>query len=139
MGNLVAAAMLAETRADMAMLDRTAVRAGIEAGEMTLADLYRVHPWRNRVVILRLTGAEIDEILSEHDLLTAGCRFSRTEEGIESLYIGGKPVESDREYRVAAGEFFTRLIEVPQAGLPEATGLRVNTALERYLRRAGMR
>ncbi len=136
MGNLVAEAMLAETRSEIAMLDRSAVRAGIVAGEVLLADVYRIHPWRNRVVSLRLTGAEIEAILSQHDILAAGCRFRRTNEGIEDLEVAGEPVDPERLYLVAAGEFFVRRLEEPKAGRPEPTGLRVNSALERYLRRA---
>ena len=138
MGDLVVQALRSETRADVALLDRRTVRRGIEVGEVTASDIYGIHPWRNKVLSLVLTGSEIRQILAEHDILTDGCRFRRTEQGIEALEIGGAPVDSTRSYIVVTGESLVR--NIPSLGeIPfDETGYRVNTGLHKYLRRVSV-
>jgi len=135
MGNLVVEALRSETDADVALLDRSAVQSGIEPGDITVADVFRIHPWRNRVLKLTLTGAQLQQILTKHDIFTAGCSFQKVEGGIKDLNIGNSPADSKKPYEVVAGEYLVGLVpdlrEIPF----NETGYRVDTILQNYLRR----
>jgi len=134
LGRLVVEALRHETRADVVLLDRGAVRGDLKPGKVTVADLYRIHPWRNRVLRFALTGAQIRQVLAERDVLTAGCHFRRTGKDIDGLEIGGAPVDSTRTYAVVAGEFLVGYSSLRNFPFDE-TGHRVNTILYHYLKR----
>jgi 2',3'-cyclic-nucleotide 2'-phosphodiesterase (5'-nucleotidase family) len=135
MGNLVVEALRSETNADVALLDRSAVQSGIGPGDITVADVFRIHPWRNRVLKLTLTGAQLQQILTKHDIFTVGCSFQKVEGEIKNLNIGKSPADSKKPYEVVAGEYLVGLVpdlrEIPF----DETGYRVDTILQNYLRR----
>ena len=134
MGNLVAEALRAEAEAEVALLDRSAVRGGVQVGTQSLADVLKIHPWRNRVLKLSLTGAQIRQALTDRDLLAAGCRFRKVEQGITDLEIAGAPADSTRSYAVAMGEFVLAITPSLREAPFEETGHRIDTMLEAYLR-----
>jgi 2',3'-cyclic-nucleotide 2'-phosphodiesterase (5'-nucleotidase family) len=138
LGNLVVEALRSEVRTEVALLDRGAVSGDIEAGEVTVEDIFRLHSWRNRVLGLTLTGSQIRQALTERDLLAAGCRFQRTKKGIESLEINGASVDSAQVYTVAIGEFLIWAVPSLRKIPFDETGYRVNTALYKYLRRVSV-
>lgn len=138
MGEMAAEALRAQTGAEVALLDRGSVGGGLEAGEVTLVDILRIHPWRGRVLRLSLNGARLRTALEEDDLLAAGCTFRRTEQGLEDLRVAGAPVEVERTYTVAVGEYATAV--APSLGaVPAAdTGERIDTVLREYLAQAAL-
>ena len=85
-----------------------------------------------------MTGSQIRQILAEHDILTDGCRFRRTEQGIDALEIGGAPMDSTRSYIVVTGESLVGKIPALRESPFDETGYRVNTALHRYLRQVSV-
>ena len=135
MGNLVVEALQSETSADIALLDRSAVRGGIQPGDVTIADVVRIHPWRNRVLKLKLTGAQLQQILAKHDILVAGCSFQKLEGEIKNLNIGKSPVDSNKPYEVVLGEFLIALVPILAEISFEETGHQVDTILQSYFRR----
>lgn len=133
LGRLVTEAVRAETGAEVVLLDRGAVRGDLKPGRVTVADVCGIHPWRNRVFRLSLTGAQIRKVLEERDVLTAGCRFQREGKAVGALEVSGAPVDTTRSYAVAAGEFLvghSSLRDLPR----DETGHRVDTILCRYFR-----
>jgi 5'-nucleotidase / UDP-sugar diphosphatase len=133
MGALATEALRTTASAELALLDRGALRSDLGAGQVTVADILRVHPWRNRVLRMVLTSGQIRATLTEGDLLTAGCSFHRGAEMIEGLRVGDQPAVAGRTYAVAIGEY--AMWHAPSLrGLPYAdTGERVDTALAAYL------
>jgi len=134
MGNLVVEILRSKTDADVALLDRGAVQGGIEPGDVTIADILRIHPWRNRVLKLTLTGAQLQQILTKHDILTAGCSFKKVEGEIKELNIGESPVDLKKPYKVVVGEYVIGLVPSLHEILFDETGYRVDTVLQDYLR-----
>jgi 2',3'-cyclic-nucleotide 2'-phosphodiesterase (5'-nucleotidase family) len=135
LGNRVAEVMREELRAEVALLDRGAVRDSLEAGGVSLAAVCGVHPWRNRVLLLSLTGAQLRQVLAGSEVLSAGCRFRRTPQGVEDLQIGSAPVDSARAYLVAAGEYLVWRTPALR-GLPaDDTGRRLDALLYRHWKR----
>jgi 2',3'-cyclic-nucleotide 2'-phosphodiesterase (5'-nucleotidase family) len=105
MGEFVAEAVRAGVGADVAFLDRGAVKAGIAPGKGTWWDIYRIHPWRNQVLIATCTGGQVQEALSKQDLLFAGCSFQKAGAEIADLKIGGRPADANRSYTVAINDY----------------------------------
>jgi 5'-nucleotidase len=57
MGRLIADAQRAATGTQIAIMNTGGVRAPIAAGPVTWGDLYRVQPFGNKLMVLKLTGA----------------------------------------------------------------------------------
>jgi 2',3'-cyclic-nucleotide 2'-phosphodiesterase (5'-nucleotidase family) len=134
MGDLVAEAMRKQSRADIALLDRGAVLDTLGTGPVTLADVCRIHPWRNKVLLMDLRGSEIRDVLRRSGVLTAGCTFTRSQGAIDSLMVGVGPVDPMRTYQAAVGEFLAWNTPALRAKWAKDSGLRVDSALEAYLK-----
>ena len=91
--------------ADVAFLDRGAVKAGIAPGKGTWWDIYRIHPWRNQVLLATCTGRQVQEALSKLDLLFAGCSCLKIGPAVADLKIGGLPADPNRSYTVAINDY----------------------------------
>ncbi len=134
MGAFAAEAVREQTGADVALLDRGAVCAGLPAGKVTLTDICKVHPWRNHVLLLTCTGAQLADWIAVLDPLVAGCEYRRVILGIKGLRIGDDPAVADRVYRVAVGDYLRATTPLLRDVPADDTGVRVDSALEAHLR-----
>ncbi|MYF73758.1 MAG: hypothetical protein F4175_10400, partial [Gemmatimonadetes bacterium] len=137
LGDLVGEAVLHQTRADVAILERNGDTYGVSIGDIFLNDIYRLRQYRPPVMLTRLSRDQIQAVLEARMYLTAGCSFERGDKTIVNLKIGAKP-DSAGTYLVAmerqvAFRHFLR-DTASDSVVFDFTGQRVDTALERYLR-----
>ncbi len=150
MGNLVADAMLAGGAADMAVSNYGGVRAEIKSGDITARDVFKVMPFDNRIVVMKVSGAFIKELLEDrvaggsNGMLVAGARVvvdkNRPDrERVTLLEIGGKPYEPDRWYNLAVSDYlaegnsgFGRLTQIGAENVA-MTGLAIRDAIIKYV------
>ncbi len=65
LGNLVADAQRESVHADIAFMNPGGLRADLRAGPVTRGDIMTIHPFGNRVLALRMTGAQVLAVLEE--------------------------------------------------------------------------
>jgi len=65
LGDLVADAMRAETKADLAFTNSGGLRADLAEGTITKGSVYEIIPFDNTLVVIRLTGAEVRGLLED--------------------------------------------------------------------------
>jgi 2',3'-cyclic-nucleotide 2'-phosphodiesterase/3'-nucleotidase len=65
LGDLVADAMKAETKADLAFTNSGGLRADLAEGPITKGSVYEVIPFDNTLVIVKLTGAQVRGMLED--------------------------------------------------------------------------
>jgi 5'-nucleotidase len=157
LGDIIADAQLAATSADgngaavIAFTNPGGVRADIpkkEDGAVTYADVFASQPFRNQLVTLTLTGAQIRNMLEQQWLDPKGPRILQLSKGFNYVWDGAKPygerVIADRmslngrridpamDYRVTVNNFlavggdgFTVLKEgtAPQFGIYDVDAL----------------
>ena len=63
LGDLCADAYLDQTGADVAIVNGGGIRASIKAGNITLNDILKVHPYGNQIYVLEVTGQQILDAL----------------------------------------------------------------------------
>ena len=63
LGDLCADAYLDQTGADVAIVNGGGIRASIKAGDITLNDILKVHPYGNQIYVLEVTGQQILDAL----------------------------------------------------------------------------
>jgi 5'-nucleotidase len=130
LGNIVADAQLAATRAAgnggavIAFTNPGGIRSGIEKrgdGAVTYADVFASQPFRNQLVTLTLTGAQIKELLEQQwrdpnrpRILQVSNGFSYAWDGAkpsgghviaERMSLDGERIDPARSYRVTVNNY----------------------------------
>jgi len=114
LGNLVGRAMMARTRADLAVVNAGGVRDSLPAGRLTYKDLLKVHPFGNTIATVELSGTELLDYLSVVVRMTPGSGAFPQFAGIKLLIesgnvsraeIQGAVVDPARSYRMAINNF----------------------------------
>jgi 5'-nucleotidase / UDP-sugar diphosphatase len=120
LGNLVADVMREDAKADAALTNAGGLRADILKGPIRMKDLFSVLPFPNHLVVLRVTGRELKEIL-EHglsDLSGTGGQFPQVSgmrltykftapsgQRITAVWIQEKPLDPETWYTLATNDF----------------------------------
>ena len=123
LGNLIADAMREAVGTDFALMNAGGIRAELREGELTYSDMFEVSPFDNYPTIVKLTGAEIAELLN---LTSTGERGIMQVSGLRYTYDAaidkekpfpqrrrlvsvtlpnGQPLDPAREYTVAMPDF----------------------------------
>lgn len=118
LGNFVTDIMRQFTGADISLLNSGSLRASIDKGPITLEDVFKTMPYTNEIVLVELTGREIQYALTrsvqgnreDEDggfLQVSGIRFTIRGHGVEGvrLHRENTPIDPDRTYRVAITDF----------------------------------
>ena len=138
LGDLVAKAVHNQTRADLAILYGNSGFPGLKAGDIRLADVSQIRLYHGPVATARLTGVQIEALLSERFFITSGCQFDKVENHVTNLMINGKPADPAATYLVATEKLVVFRSAVFDSLKVDLTGQRVDTALEGYLRRVSV-
>ncbi len=120
LGDLVSDVMRSVSGADVTLINGGGIRTSIKKGIIRVRDVYSAFPFDSYIVAVRLTGKEIKDAL-EHGVSgveeeegrfpqVSGLSFkysrsSRRGSRVKSVLIGGKPIDSGREYIVATNDF----------------------------------
>jgi 5'-nucleotidase / UDP-sugar diphosphatase len=120
LGNLIADAMLEETKADIAITNGGGIRASIEPGPITKGQVITVLPFGNYIQTKQVMGADIRQALelgvsAYPESLggfpqVAGIRFTfdpslPAKQRITSVTVGDQPIEEGRMYLLATNDF----------------------------------
>jgi 5'-nucleotidase len=123
LGNLIADALREAIGADFALMNAGGIRAELREGDLTYSDLFEVSPFDNYPTVVKLTGAEIAELLN---LTSTGERGIMQVSGLHYTYDAaidkdkpfpqrrrlvsvtlpnGQPLDPQREYSVVMPDF----------------------------------
>ncbi len=111
LGNWLCDLMRERAGAEIALHNRTGIRADLSKGTLRLRDLYQVSPFHNTLVTMKLTGREIVETLKRaqgppvHWLEVSGIEFNLA---LTDVNVAGNPIEPDRTYRVVTNSFLAK-------------------------------
>jgi 2',3'-cyclic-nucleotide 2'-phosphodiesterase (5'-nucleotidase family) len=117
-GDFVADAIRLASQADIALLNSGAIRASLDAGEISLEDLFRAFPFDNEIVLVDLTGREVAAMLErsvsggpgDDDggfLQVSGIRFDIQGKSVKQVTLDRERqlLDPDAAYRVAVTDF----------------------------------
>ena len=135
--NLALKAIGQEFPSSVIVLDRGAIRARIAKGNVTLANISRIHPWRNQILTATITGSQLRQALAEPNLLWSGVNFQRHSTQISDLQIDGSEVSDDQEIQLVLGEYVLSKCKALSNIKYQGTSQRLDALLEAYLRRLG--
>jgi 2',3'-cyclic-nucleotide 2'-phosphodiesterase (5'-nucleotidase family) len=115
LSNFTADAMLQTAEAvwgniDFSIMNMGGLRSTLNRGTITLGNLYEIYPFENRMVLLELPGKAVKELF-DFIALHGGQGLSGTvslvikKRAVESLKIGGKPLDENKTYRIVTIDY----------------------------------
>ena len=108
LGNLVADAIRDATGADFAVQNSGGIRSGFGPGPVTVWDVYSALPFDNRVVLLELSGDEVEDLVGEiarrmgrgSFCQVSGISFEIYDGMPRDIRVDGSPILRDGTYSV---------------------------------------
>ena len=107
--------------ADVALLRFGDLQTGITRGPVTLEQVYRIHPWRNRLVRLKMTGAQLTDLV----VSKSGARIT----------LAGAPGGPREQCSVVAGDYLAGTNAFLRKLPSTDAGMRTDQAIEQHLRK----
>ena len=114
LGNLVADAMRDYAKADIALTNAGGIRAGIDAGPITVGEVLTVLPFDNELVTVDLTGDQVLQVLRRDAALPAkdggflqvsGVRFVARGGEVADVKAGDQALRPEKLYRAVTLDF----------------------------------
>jgi len=114
LGNAITDAMRLVSGAPIALHNGGGIRAAIDAGDITLADILQVLPFGNEVATVELTGAQLREILARsiaeprpHGgfLQVSGIKLVAEGDQVVEVTVDGAPLDDAQTYLVTTNAF----------------------------------
>lgn len=151
--NLVAEALLHSARrhsrdtVHVSLVNEGGLRIPLASGPILMRHAYELLPFENFVVVLSLSGAQLEELADQIARTTgepiAGWTMELDGGDAVGVRVDGEPVDPDRIYRLATVDYLVNgggawsvLWEV-EPGAREELGILIRTAFVEYLRERG--
>ena len=103
------AARLTGKRIDVSILNGGGIRCDIPKGEILKEDLVSMFPFKNYVTVVTLKGKRLREIFTQmaegKPECIGGARIVISDHALESVTVGGKPLDDDAVYNLATIDF----------------------------------
>jgi 2',3'-cyclic-nucleotide 2'-phosphodiesterase (5'-nucleotidase family) len=95
---------------DFAVVNNGGLRSTLNKGTITVRNLYEIYSFDNRLVLLELPGKAVKEFFdfiafNGGQGLSKDIRLVIKVRDVESLEIGGKPVDENKTYRIATLDY----------------------------------
>lgn len=149
LGNLITDAMLAEAKADLALHNKTGIRSDLTVGDVQMRDLFEIAPFGNSVVKVKLTGAQVRQLLEGSlgrgrqnlEISGAWVVYDMSQPAgarIKSLKIGAKAAEDKKVYTLATNSYLAGggdgMELLRDAAGKQDTGVLLRDALKAWLK-----
>lgn len=127
--------------ADVAIYNSGGIRAEISQGDLTVADIYAVYPFDNKLSVLTLKGSDLitffDGVAKAGGApINKGVRLVISGGKVKSVTVGGKAIDKNKTYTVATIDY---VVNTKDYGLANATSRRdydemIRDGFVRYVR-----
>ncbi len=145
LANMICDSMIWKVNADLALTNGGGIRASIKPGKITIRDVLTVLPFGNTLYVIKMTGAQLLEVLQYAAtikegqgafLQTGGLTWKSEQDKVVEAKINGEPLDPNRVYTVVTnnymaqgGDGYTMLKELPGYD----TGFTMDSVLAQYI------
>lgn len=115
LGNLVADAIriaagnITGKAINIGVITNSSLQSGIKKGRITYGTIYNVMPYNNHLVILQLTGSQVEELVNEIASVggepVSGIRMSIVNGQSQAVLVGDQVINEDSTYTVATNNY----------------------------------
>jgi len=102
------AQQLDSRKIDLALTNFGGIRTSLPKGDVTMYDILSIFPFRNYITVFEIKGKDIIQIIGEHKErpeAMSGVKLVVNKGVIETLEIGGTPVDAEHTYVMASINF----------------------------------
>jgi 2',3'-cyclic-nucleotide 2'-phosphodiesterase (5'-nucleotidase family) len=127
---------------DFSIMNMGGLRASINEGDVNLGNLYEVYPFENRMVLIELPGHAVVDFF-DFVAVHGGQGLSGTVAlvvragAVESITIGGRPIDNNKVYRVATIDYLAEgndgMVALKQATRMEDSGRQLREWMISYV------
>jgi 5'-nucleotidase / UDP-sugar diphosphatase len=104
--NLMADALRETYKVDVAFENIGGVRAPLLRGRITRGDLVAMDPFGNTVVLFKLTGKELRQVLGRSTPVVSGIRYRVQNREVVEATVAGEPLDDGRTYSGVTNSYF---------------------------------
>ena len=95
---------------DFAVMNVGGIRNTLNQGSISVGDIYEAYPFNNRLVLVELRGKAVKELFDSiaevgGEGLSRNLEVVIRNKAVESLKIGGKPLDENKIYRIATIDY----------------------------------
>lgn len=95
---------------DFAVINNGGLRTTLNQGNITVGDVYEIYPFENRLVLLELSGKAVKQLFESFikykmEGFSKNVQLILKDKSIESLTIGGKPLDEKATYRAVTVDY----------------------------------
>ena len=94
---------------DMGLMNMGGIRNILNAGVITVGDIFQICPFENALAVVTLSGKELRELMEQIAALggegVSGVQLVISGGRLVSATVGGKPIDPDKDYRVATIDY----------------------------------
>ena len=102
-------AKLTKRKVDVGILNFGGIRTGLPQGDILLDDFVSMFPFKNYLTYVGLKGSDLQEVFNviaaSRPFVVGGVKFVQDGEKIDTLLVGGKPIDPKKVYGVATVDF----------------------------------
>ena len=106
---MVEVASVTRRKVDVGIANFGGIRVDFPQGDILLDDLVSMFPFKNYLSYVALKGSDLqaifDQMAATRPQVLGGVKFVLTGNRIDTLLVGGKPIDPDRTYGVATIDF----------------------------------
>lgn len=105
----IAAGNITGKAIDIGVITNSSIQSKIDKGKITYGIIYNVMPYNNHLVILKLTGLQVDSLVSEIASVggepVSGVRMSIVNGEAQAVLVGDQVINDDSLYTVATNNY----------------------------------
>ena len=95
---------------DFAVINNGGLRTALNKGTVTVGDIYEIYPFENHLVLIELSGKAVEQLFEAFvqrtmEGFSKDVHLTLKNHAIESITIGGKPLDEKATYRVITVDF----------------------------------
>jgi 2',3'-cyclic-nucleotide 2'-phosphodiesterase (5'-nucleotidase family) len=102
-------ARLTKKKVDVGVLNFGGIRTSLSQGEILLDDFVSMFPFKNDLVYVALKGSDLQEVFNtiaaSRPFVLGGVKMVVKQHQIDTLLVGGKPIDPNKVYGVATVDF----------------------------------
>ena len=135
-------ARLTKKKVDVGVLNFGGIRTSLSQGEILLDDFVSMFPFKNDLVYVALKGSDLQEVFNtiaaSRPFVLGGVKMVVKQHQIDTLLVGGKPIDPNKVYGVATVDFLLdggdSLYVAKNARKLIMTDVVIGRAIEAYIR-----
>lgn len=113
LGNIISDVIRKTQNVDIGIINTGGVRSNLNAGPITVGEIFQILPFDNAIVKFRTSGSEVERIIKTNasrlgkakNMQFSGLVYSYQNGQVKDIKVGGQPLDTNKTYSMATVDF----------------------------------